>query len=83
MRYTVSDYYGDYLFGGLTVCAKTGTGEVGENKEPNGWMIGYSQDSDAPLAFACVVENSGYGMTYAAPVAEAAMIAAAKSLRNQ
>ena len=28
MRYTVSDYYGDNLFGGLTVCAKTGTGEV-------------------------------------------------------
>ncbi len=32
MRYTVSDYYGDNLFGGLTVCAKTGTGEVGDDK---------------------------------------------------
>lgn len=82
MRYTVSDYYGDYLFEGLTVCAKTGTGEVGEEKQPNGWIVGYSQDDDCPLAFACVVEDSGYGMTYAAPVAQAAMLASAQSLRG-
>lgn len=80
MRYTITDYYGDNLFGGLTVCAKTGTGEVGDDKEPNGWMVGYSKDEDCPLAFACVVEDSGFGFTYAAPVVEAAMIQAAKSL---
>lgn len=80
MRYTISDYYGDNLFGGLTVCAKTGTGEIGEGKEPNAWMIGYSKDADCPLAFACVVEEAGFGFTYAGPVAEAAMIQAAKSL---
>lgn len=83
MRYTITDYYGDYLFGGLTVCAKTGTAEVGEGKEPNGWMVGYSKDEDCPLAFACVVEDSGFGFTYAGPVAEAAMIQAAESLRGQ
>lgn len=80
MRYTITDYYGDDLFGGLTVCAKTGTGEVGEDKEPNAWMVGYSKDEDCPLAFACVVEDSGFGFTYAGPVVEAAMIQAAKSL---
>lgn len=80
MRYTITDYYGDDLFGGLTVCAKTGTGEVGEDKEPNGWMVGYSNDEDCTLAFACVVEDSGFGFTYAGPVVEAAMIQAAKSL---
>lgn len=80
MRYVVSDYYGDNLFGGLTVCAKTGTAEVGEGKNPNGWMIGYSKDESCPLAFACVVEDSGFGFTYAAPVAEAAMIQAAKNM---
>ena len=69
MRYTVSDYYGDNLFGGLTVCAKTGTGEVGDDKNPNGWMVGYSKD-----------EDSGFGFQYAGPVVEAAMIQAAKSL---
>ena len=80
MRYTISDYYGDYLFGGLTVCAKTGTGEIGEDKEPNAWVVGYAKDEDCPLAFACVVEEAGYGATYAMPVAQAAMIQAAKSL---
>ncbi len=80
MRYTITDYYGDYLFGGLTVCAKTGTGEVGEDKEPNAWVVGYAKDEDCPLAFACVVEDAGYGATYAMPVAQAAMIQAAKSL---
>lgn len=80
MRYTITDYYGDYLYGGLSVCAKTGTAEVGENKKPNGWIVGYSQDADCPLAFACVVEDSGFGSQYAAPVAQAAMIQAARSL---
>lgn len=79
MRYTVTDYYGDNLFGGLSVCAKTGTGEV-DGKEPNAWVVGYSQDEDCPLAFACVVEDAGYGSQYAMPVAEAAMIQVAKSL---
>ncbi len=81
MRYTITDYYGDNLFGGLTVAAKTGTAEVGDDKEPNGWMVGYSKDEDVPLAFACVVEDSGFGFTYAGPVVEAAMIQAANSLR--
>lgn len=80
MRYTMTDYYGDYLFGGLTVCAKTGTGEVGDDKSPNAWMVGYAKDEDCPLAFACVVEDAGFGFTYAGPVVEAAMIQAAKSL---
>ncbi len=83
MRYTITDYYGDNLFGGLSVCAKTGTAEVGDDKEPNAWMVGYSKDEDCPLAFACVVEDAGFGFTYAGPVAEAAMIQAAESLKNQ
>lgn len=82
MRYTITDYYGDYLFGDLSVCAKTGTAEVGEEKAPNAWMVGYSQDADCPLAFACVVEDAGFGFEYAGPVAEAAMIQAAQSLRG-
>ena len=28
MRYTVETNYGDSMFPGLTVCAKTGTGEI-------------------------------------------------------
>jgi peptidoglycan glycosyltransferase len=83
MRYTITDYYGDDLFGNLSVCAKTGTGEVGNEHKPNAWMVGYSQDQDCPLAFACVVEDSGFGFEYAGPVARAAMKAAADSLRSK
>ena len=79
MRYTITDYYGDYLYGGLSVCAKTGTAEVGDEKNPNAWIVGFSQDESCPLAFACVVEDSGFGSQYAAPVAQAAMIEAAKN----
>lgn len=81
MRYTITDYYGDYGYGGLSVCAKTGTAEVGNDKEANAWIVGYSQDNDCPLAFACVVEDAGFGATYAAPVAQAAMAKAAEKLK--
>lgn len=83
MRYDVTSYYGDSLFPSLTVCAKTGTAEVGENKEPHAWMVGYSQDEDAPLAFAVIVENGGYGFSTAGPVAVAAMEACASVLRSE
>ena len=83
MRYDVTSYYGDDLFPTLTVCAKTGTAEVGEGREPHAWMVGYSKDEDAPLAFAVIVENGGYGYSTAGPVAVAAMEACAAVLRNE
>lgn len=82
MRYTISDYYGDSMFEGLTVCAKTGTAEVGEGIEPNAWMIGYSTDEDCPLAFSVVVEEGGYGFYSAGPIARIAMLGCAESLRG-
>ena len=87
MRSAVVNDYGDYMFGGLTVCAKTGTGETvtGEGENLNdGWMVGYSKDEDCPLAFAAVVHRSSqYGYATAGQVAKAAMIQAAKSLRAE
>ena len=84
MRYAVVNDYGDTMFGGLKICAKTGTGEIvkgTDNDENDGWMIGYCTDSDCPLAFACVVRGSGeYGYSTAGQVAKAAMIQAAKSI---
>ncbi|HHZ05923.1 MAG TPA: penicillin-binding protein [Clostridiales bacterium] len=82
MRNNVTSYYGDDMFETLSVCAKTGTAEVGDGKEPHAWMVGYSQDTDAPLAFAVIVENSGYGYSVAGPVAVSAMEACANVLRN-
>lgn len=82
MRYAVTDYYGDGMFPSLNVCAKTGTAEVGNDKEPHAWFVGYSQDEDVPLAFAVIVENGGYGYSTAGPVAVAAMEECAAKIRG-
>lgn len=83
LRYDVTSYYGDSMFPSLSVCAKTGTAETSDTgNQPDAWMIGYSQDSDAPLAFAVVIEEGGYGYSEAGPVAVAAMEACASALRN-
>ena len=71
------------MFPGLTVCAKTGTGEIGEDKNPNGWMTGFTLDSDCPLAFTIVVENSGFGMAQAGPIAQQLLQSAAVIVREQ
>ncbi|MBQ1546733.1 MAG: penicillin-binding protein [Clostridia bacterium] len=82
MRYTVSNHYGDSLFGGdLHVAAKTGTAEVGDGTE-DGWIVGFVTDDDCPLAFAVVIENGGFGIESAAPVARAALEASAYAVRG-
>jgi peptidoglycan glycosyltransferase len=78
MRYNVKNKYGDSLFPGLEVCAKTGTAEIGEGKEPHAWMVGFSSIEEKPFAFVVVVENAGFGRKTAAPIASALMNAAAK-----
>ena len=79
----LNDILPAYNIGGLTVHAKTGTAEVGDEKRPNAWFVGYSTDSDCPLAFACVVQDAGLGSEYAMPVAEAALETAAQRLRGK
>lgn len=79
---TLSRSMPSYTFGSLSVRAKTGTAEVGDEKSPNAWMVGFSTDEDCPLAFACVVEDAGFGSQYARPVAETAMQSAAQALRG-
>lgn len=81
MRYNVTNDYGDSMFPGLAVCAKTGTAEVGGGKEPNGWMVGFSSNEKTPLAFAVVVEEGNYGRTSAGPIASALMAAAAQNMQ--
>jgi len=81
MRYDVASYYGDGMFPGLAVCAKTGTAEVGGGKNPNGWMVGFSSNNKTPLAFAIVVENTNSGMKSAGQIASVLMNSAAKTLK--
>lgn len=68
LRSTVSNYYGDYRFGNLTVCGKTGTAER-DNENPHAWFAGFSADDDFPYAIVAVLENSGKGLTYAGTAA--------------
>lgn len=70
MRNTVSYYYGSSLFGGYTVCAKTGTAEV-NGQDPNCWIVGFCEDASAPYAFAVCVENGNSGLYTAGGVVSA------------
>ena len=69
MRYTVKNNSSYSVFDNLSVCAKTGTAEVGKDKEPHGWVVGFSIDEEIPYAFAVIVENGGFGSRCAAPIA--------------
>ncbi|WP_322176101.1 penicillin-binding transpeptidase domain-containing protein [Acutalibacter caecimuris] len=74
MRSNVADYYGDALFPeGLQVCAKTGTGEVGETQAPNCWMVGFCDNETYPIAFAVVVEDTNNSLVEAGGVVNAAL----------
>lgn len=79
MRRDVTDNYGDYHFGGLTVCAKSGTAEV-EGQLPNAMFAGFVRDPEYPLAFIVVVENAGSGSAVCAPIAGAVLQACAAAM---
>lgn len=68
LRTTVSDYYGDYRFGNLTMCGKTGTAEKDDGL-PNAWFVGFSEDDSFPYAVVVVMEESGSGLKYAGTAA--------------
>ncbi|MBQ4550979.1 MAG: penicillin-binding protein [Oscillospiraceae bacterium] len=68
LRNNVENQYGDENFPGLTVCAKTGTAEVGGGKEPNAVFAGFCTDRDYPLAFMVVVEDAGSGAKTCIPI---------------
>lgn len=68
MGFNVTDKYGSENFPGLTVCAKTGTAEVGGNKKPNAMIAGFVADEAYPLAFVIAVEDGGYGREICVPI---------------
>ena len=69
LRNNVRQTYGDYMFPGLKVCAKSGTAEVDKTKSPNALFTGFVKNSDYPYAFIVVVENGGYGTETAGYIA--------------
>ena len=68
MRSNVQNVYGDRNFNGLSVCAKSGTSQLGGEAVSNAMFAGFVADEKYPLAFIAVVENAGYGATAAMPV---------------
>ncbi len=73
MANNVVSHYGFENFPGLSLCAKSGTAEVGDYKEPHAWFAGFLNDDSNPYAFIVLVENSGYGADVAGAVANTVM----------
>ena len=69
LRSNVRDKYGDCHFPGLSVCAKTGTAEVGTNK-PNAMLCGFVKNESLPVAFFICVEEGGSGEKTCIPIVE-------------
>lgn len=68
LRNNVATMYGDGQFGGLNVCAKSGTAEH-EGETADAMFAGFCADENCPLAFVVFVENGGSGSAVAAPIA--------------
>ena len=68
MRNNVQQVYGDSNFPGLTVCAKSGTSQLGGEQDPNAMFAGFVDSEEYPLAFIVIVENGGYGSHTCVPI---------------
>lgn len=79
MRNNVENYYGEEHFAGFTVCAKSGTAEVGGDKKPNAMFTGFLTDEEYPLAFIVCVEDGGYGRQVCIPILEKVLLALKES----
>ena len=80
MQNNVTTKYGAENFPGLTVGAKTGTGEVGE-KKPNAMLAGFVENEKYPLAFIVCVEDAGYGKAVCVPIASKLLAAVQENVK--
>ena len=83
LRSNVENGYGDDNFPGLTVCAKTGTAEVGGDKKPNATFAGFCTDRAYPLAFMVVVEDAGSGAKTCIPIVSEVLAACKDMLDSE
>lgn len=75
MRNNVENYYGDEHFADFSVCAKSGTAQVGGDKKPNAMFTGFVADENCPIAFFVAIEDGGYGRHVCVPVLEKVLVA--------
>ncbi len=80
LRNNVESKYGADNFPGMTVCAKTGTAEVGGDKKPNAMLAGFLTDEDTPWAFVVCVEDAGYGGQVCIPIASKVLVACKEAI---
>ena len=83
MGFNVTDKYGSKNFPGLTVCAKTGTAEVGGDKKPNAVFTGFVQEEEYPFAFIAIVEDGGYGREVCIPMVAKVLDACKKAIDRE
>ena len=82
MENNVVNNYGSKNFPGLTVCAKSGTSQVGGDQVSNALFSGFVADEEYPLAFIVVVENGGYGSTTCVPILSKVLAACKAEMDN-
>lgn len=82
MESNVSEKYGAENFPGLTVCAKSGTGEVGGGKKPNAMFAGFLRDEAYPFAFIVAIQEGGFGAEVCVPILSP-VLAACKEAADQ
>ena len=80
MRKTVEDNYGDWNFGNVKMCGKTGTAEVSDTEKPHSWFLGFCEDEKTPFAVVVIVENGGWGSGTALPIASKVINEAIKTV---
>jgi peptidoglycan glycosyltransferase len=65
----------------VTVAGKTGTATNPQGRS-HAWFVAFAPADHPRVAVAIVVENVGYGATYAAPIAREVLETALESLGN-
>ena len=73
MANNVAVTYGTRRFPNMDLCAKSGTAEVGSDRKPHAWFVGFLRNPDYPYAFVVLVENGGGGSAVAGDVASAVL----------
>jgi peptidoglycan glycosyltransferase len=53
---------------GLVTGGKTGTAQVGGDREPHAWFTGFAEQGDRSVVIVVMVENGGEGSEVAAPI---------------
>lgn len=82
MRYCVTNAYGDSNFPDIYVCGKSGTAQVGGDKEPNATFSGFAMDENYPLAFVVMVENGGSGSKVCVPILSKVLPVCMEAMNN-